>query len=203
MKMIFGIIGIFILSGFLFYITSCNEKSKVNGQGNSSQNLDTSKMIKTKVEENPYPALREQSLSITAEQLQLNLDNSKTIAYGIIMEWDLTDVVVSVVTFQTGDASLYISTGQIYMGGFTHENVNEAAKSFVENGQEFLKYAKPITETPLPYKNCVRFYFLTNKGKFYIQETVENIENNKSNLTKLFDLGNKVITEYREITDNK
>ena len=184
-------------------MTSCNGNAKANKQENKTQNSDTTKVKETKVQDNPYPALREQSFSITAEQLQLNLDNSKTIAYGIIMEWDITDAIISVVTFQTGDASMYISTGQIFMGGFAHETVKNSTKQLVENGQEYLKLAKPTTETPHPDKGCVRFYFLTNKGKFYIQDTVENIENNKSSLTKLFELGNNVITEYRKVTDDK
>jgi len=201
MKMIYGIIGVLLIGGLVFYLTSCSNKSKKSGQENSQQISDTAQVKETKVKENPYPGLRAQSFSITPEQLQLKLDDTKTIAYGLIMEWDITDAVISVVTFQTGDASLYISTGQIFIGGVAHENIKNSALAFINSGQEYLSLAKPTTETPLPDKGCVRFYFLTNKGKFYIQDTVENIENSKSNLTKLFGLGNNVITEYRKITD--
>ena len=97
---------------------------------------------------------------------------------------------------------MYISTGQIFIGGIAHENIKNSALSFVNSGQEYLAFAKPTVETPLPDKGCVRFYFLTNKGKFYIQDTTENIEHNKSELTKLFELGNQVISEYRKTTDN-
>ena len=196
--MLYGIIGLIIIGGLLFFVTSCNGDVKGNKKENKIYNSET-----TKVQDNPYPALREQSFSITPEQLKLNLDNSKTIAYGIIMEWDITDAIISVVTFQTGDASLYLSTGQIFIGGFAHENVKSSAKQLMEQGQEYLKLAEFTSVTPHPDKGCVRFYFLTNKGKFYIQDTIENIENNNSNLTKLFELGNNVITEYRIITDEK
>ncbi len=199
--MIYGIIGVLLIGGLAFYLTSCNNKSKESGQEHSQQISDTAKVKETKVKENPYPALRTQSFSITPEQLQLKLDDTKTIAYGLIMEWDITDAVISVVTFQTGDASMYISTGQIFIGGISHENIKNSALTFINSGQEYLTLAKPTTETSLPDKGCVRFYFLTNKGKFYIQDTVENIENSKSSLTKLFELGNNVITEYRKTTD--
>ncbi len=193
--MIYGIISVLLIGGLVFYFTSCKTKSKESVQDNSQKISDTAKVKETIVKENPYPALRTQSFSITPEQLQLKLDDTKTIAYGIIMEWDITDAVISVVTFQTGDASMYISTGQIFMGGFAHENIRSSALTFITSGQEYLALAKPTTETPLPDKGCVRFYFLTNKGKYYLQDTVENIENNKSSLTKLFDLGNLVISE--------
>jgi len=199
--MTYGIVGVLLIGGLVFYLTSCNNKSKEGEQKNSQQITDTSKVKETKEKENPYPALRTQSFSITPDQLQLKLDDTKIIAYGLIMEWDITDAVISVVTFQTGDASIYISTGQIFMGGFAHENIRNSALTFINSGQEYLSFSKPTTETPLPDKGCVRFYFLTNKGKYYMQETVENIENNKSSLTKLFDLGNNVITEYRKTTD--
>ena len=182
-------------------MTSCNNKG--NKKDNLIQSSKTENVKETKVKENPYPLLIKQSLSITPEQLKLNLDNSKTAVYGIIMEWDVSDAIVSVVSFQTGDASVYISTGQMFIGGYAHENIINSAKKFVEQGQEYLKLAKATTETPEPDKGCVRFYFLTNKGKFYLQDTVENIENNKSDLSKLFELGNNVITEYRQMTENK
>lgn len=198
--MTYGIIGVLLIGGLAFYLTSCNNKSKKSEQENS-QISDTAQVKETELDENPYPGLRTQSFSITPEQLQLKLDDTKTIVYGLIMEWDITDAVISVVTFQTGDASMYISTGQIFIGGVAHENIKNSALIFINSGQEYLSLAKPTTETPLPDKGYVRFYFLTNKGKFYIQDTVENIENSKSNLTRLFELGNNVITEYRKTTD--
>ena len=203
MKMIFGIIVIIFIGGILLLMTGSNENVKANNLDNITQDSDTSIVKKTKVQDNPYHALREQSFNTTAAQLQLKLDNTKTIVYGVIMEWDITDAIVSLVAFQTGDASMYVSTGQIFIGGFAHENVKISALQFVEIGQEYLELAKPTTETPKLDNGCVRFYFLTNKGKYYIQGTVDNIESNKSNLTKLFDAGNNVITEYRKVTDNK
>ncbi len=37
------------------------------------------------------------------------LDKNKTIVYGAVMDWDIGGAVATVVAFQTGDASLYIS----------------------------------------------------------------------------------------------
>lgn len=200
--MTYLIIGIILAGGLAFYLTSCNNNSKANGKTSADQPLDSNKVKKTKVQENPYPGLRNQSLSVTPDQLQLKLDDSKTSVYGIVMDWDIGKAVATVVAFQNGDASLYVSAGQIYIGGYAHENVKNAALVFVKEGQQHLTNATLTTETPLPDKDCVRFYFLTNKGKYFLHEKVENIENKKSDLTNLFDLGNRVITEYRITTND-
>jgi hypothetical protein len=119
------------------------------------------------------------------------------------MDWAVTNGVATIVAFQTGDASMYLSGGQIYIGGFAHANVKNAGLAFVKEAQNYLTKAIKTESTALPDKNCIRFYLLTNHGKFSYQETVENIQNKSSEWTKLFALGNKVITEYRAIVDNK
>ena len=197
------ITGLIIAGGLIFCMASYGNNSKSNQQTNSDQPQDPSKSKKTKVKENPFPELRNQSLSVTPDQLDLKFDDNKTLVYGIVMDWDIGKAVATVVAFQTGDASLYLSTGQIYIGGYAHENIKKAGLALVREGQNFFSQVKPATETPLPDKDCVRFYFLTNKGKYFIQETVENIQNKKSEFTHLFDLGNNIITEYRIIIEKQ
>lgn len=201
MKMIYGILGLVAIAGLVFYMTSCSNKLQVKSEARIEENQDTSNNMKTKVKENPYFDFRNQSLSVTPEQLQLKLDNKTTITYGVVMDWDIGKAVVTVVAFQTGDASMYVSAGQIYIGGYAHDNIKKAGLSFVEYAQQYLSKANPTTETKLPDKNCIGFYFLTNKGKYYIQETVENVKSKSSEFTHLFDLGNNVITEYRITID--
>ena len=201
MKMIYAFIGIVLVGSILFYFTSCRNKSGTNSQSETKQNIETGKVRETKVQENMYPELRNKSLTVTANELQLKLDSNKTIVYGAIMDWDIGQAIATVVSFQTGDASLYISAGQIYIGGYAHENVRNAGLAFVNESQNYLSKAKATEDTSLPDKGCVRFYFLTNKGKFTFQETVENITSKKSDWKQLFELGNNVITEYRTTTD--
>jgi len=174
-----------------------------------TQKEGTMKMRKYKTEENCYYGLRELALSVTPEELKSNLDDSKTCVYGVIMDWNLAgflktsdeDDVLTVVAFQTGDASLYFSSGTIIIGGRAHENIKSAALDFVREGQHHLQKAKLATETPLPDKGKVKFYLLTNKGKYVLEEKFENIENGKSDLFHFFELGNRVITEFRLITE--
>jgi hypothetical protein len=201
MKMVYTFIGMIIVGGLIFYLSSCKNKSAASKQSDTRQDIDTGKVRETKVQENMYPELRNKSLTVTADELNLRLDSNKTIIYGAVMDWDIGQAIATVVSFRTGDASLYISAGQIYIGGYAHENIRIAGLAFVNESQNYLSKAQAIENTSLPDKGCVRFYFLTNKGKFTFQETVENITNKNSDWTKLFDLGNNVITAYRATTD--
>lgn len=157
---------------------------------------------KTKVTDNPYPGMRSQAINVTPDQLQLRLENDKDI-FGIVMDWNMGDVIVTVVSFKTGDASVYMSTGQAFIGGYAHEPVINAAKQFVIIGEKYLSKATKTDKTEPTNENKVNFYFLTKSSKYYIEDDFTNIENNTSDLLGLFEAGNKVITEYRLISDEK
>ena len=166
------------------------------------QMQDTGKPRETKLKENPYMDMRNLAISAKPDQLKLNLDNNTTTVYGVVMDYDMGAAVVTVSAFQTGDASLYLSTGQIFIGGYSHENIKQAGLAFVKEAQNYLPKSKLSESTPLPDKDCIRFYLLTNKGIFFYQETVTNIKNEGSDWTKLFYLANNVITQYRMIDQN-
>jgi len=112
MKMTTGIIiGILILTTSLG-LFAC--KGKLQGKDKVKQD---DKVKETKVADNPYLDLRTQAINVTPDQLQLQLDNDKDI-YGIVMDWNMGDAIVTVVSFKTGDASVYLSTGQAFIGGW-------------------------------------------------------------------------------------
>ncbi|MBU2556953.1 MAG: hypothetical protein KJ578_04145 [Bacteroidetes bacterium] len=183
-----------IIIGLLILITSLGLfacKGKLQGKD---------KVKETKVADNPYLDLRTQAINVTPDQLQLKLDNDKDI-YGIVMDWNMGDAIVTVVSFKTGDASVYMSTGQAFIGGYAHETVINAAKQFVISGEKY--FSKAIkTENSEPTKEQkVDFYFLTKSGRYYIEEDFTKIENSTSDLLGLFEAGNQVITEYRLKTD--
>ena len=192
-----------LLIGLLILITSIGVyacKGKIQGKEKVNQQEDNVK--KTKVKDNPYPGLRNQAINVTPEQLQLQLDNDNDI-YGLVMDWNMGDAIVTVISFKTGDASVYLSTGQAFIGGYDHETVINAAKKFVAEGEKFLPKATKTDNTEPTNENKVDFYFLTKSGKYYIEDDFGKIENETSELFGLFEAGNQVITEYRFITDKK
>ncbi|MBV4357592.1 hypothetical protein [Pinibacter aurantiacus] len=144
---------------------------------------------------NPYAGLRHLALSVTPEKLHLSLPVDQTIVYGVLMDMDMGTGFGSFASFQTGDASFYLSNGSGIMGGVTDQNVRDAAKKFVATAQTYIDKTSKTEYTPLPRKNYVGFYFLTNKGLFFADEKLDNIGTAASIWAPLIDAGNKVANE--------
>ena len=143
------------------------------------------------------------AFTATPEQLGLSLPSDKTIVYGVVMDWEMGGAVATTISYQTGDASLYLSSGGGVIGGGQHQNVSSAAKQFVNLAQTYLDKAVKTEVTDLPSTDEVKFYLLTNKEIFVGQEQMNNFENNSSKWLQLFEDGNKVFTELRLTTEKK
>ena len=190
------IIGVALIIASGIFIASKPKKQSVDNQANKqTENI-------SEQQENPFNDLRQMALSATPEQLGLpTYDENKV--FGIVMDWDLGDGIATVAAYETGDASMYLSSGGGVIGGGQHDNVRQAVFPYVQLGQEFLSESKRTESTPLPGKDCVRFYLLTNKGTYYAQEKMKNIENESSDWLRLFEEANKVLTELRLTTEEK
>ena len=164
-------------------------------------NNDTSKIKVDDPEENLYERLRNIALYVTPEKLKLSLPADETIVFGVIMDWEIEDMIVSTVAYLTGDASLYFSTGQIIIGGGQHENVREASIQFVSFAETFLDKATKTQKVTLPTKDQVKFYLLTNNGIYVGQDIMNNLEDYSSEWSELFEEGNNVMTELRLIVE--
>ena len=200
MKMTYIIIGIILAGGLVFYLISCGNRSKVNDKQTIAEQ-DTSKPKVHQTKENAFEGLRNMAFTATTEQLGLSLPTDKTIVYGVIMDWEMGDATASTIAYQTGDASLYLSSGGGVIGGGQHQNVNNAAKQFVSLAQTFLDKTTKTETTPLPSTDEVKFYLLTNKGIYVGQEQMKNFENSSSIWLKLFEEGNIVLTELRKTSE--
>jgi hypothetical protein len=193
MKMTYIIIGIILVGGLVFYLTSCKNKPT----------SDTSNVKVHNPKDNPFDGLRNMAFTATPEQLGLSLPTDKTVVYGIVMDWGMSGAVATTVSYQTGDASLYLSSGGGVIGGGQHQNVNSAAKQFVNLAQSYLDKVAKTETTDLPTEDEVKFYLLTNKGVFVGQEQMKNFENKSSRWLELFEEGNKVLTELRLTTEKR
>jgi hypothetical protein len=204
MKMTYVIIGLILTAGLVFYISSCKNKSSTDkNKLTEQQTNDTSQLKKVDPNNNPYQDLRNLALGATMEQIGVQFPSDQTKIYGVIMDWDLGKGTATLVAFLSGDASLYLSSGGGVIGGSGHNNVKQAAASFIKKADEYLSQTTKTDSTPLPGKDGVKFYFLTNNGKFVGQEEVKNFDNNSSQWLDLFEEGNKLITEIRMVADMK
>lgn len=180
-------IGIAVVSAI--YLVSCNNKE--------TRTEDKPKAHQTS--KNAYSDLRKQTFSVTPEMLELSLDNNKAIVYGVVMDWEMGGAIATTISFITGDASLYLSSGGAIIGGGQHENVNQASKNFTTLAQDFLAKSIKTEETSLPGSDEIKFYLLTNKGVYVGKDTISNFENNSSPWMKMFNEGNKLLSELRTV----
>lgn len=200
MKITYTLIAALLFIALTNYLLSCKDKRP--SHESDEQTMAASDTMKVhNVSENHYQDLRNMALRVTPEQLHLSLPADRTKVFGVIMDWDLGEGIATFVSFETGDASMYLSSGGGMIGGSGHENVVNAAKAFVARAQNYLEKASKVENTPLPDKNCVRFYMLTNKGTFSAQEQLKNFDNRTSAWLPLFEEGNKVITELRIVEE--
>jgi regulator of RNase E activity RraB len=165
-------------------------------------NPNESEIIQSTIE-NDFVALRDMAFTVTADQLNLSLSTDETAVYGVIMDWEMDGTTATVISFYTGDASLYLSSGGGVIGGGQHKNVSIAAKQFVQIAQLFLDKASPDQMRNIPVADQVKFHLLTNNGIYVVQDEVKNFENKSSKCLRLFEESNKVLTELRMITENK
>lgn len=196
MRMTYLIIGILLITGIAFYLTSCKSKASTDDKQTATKQDTTSpKVYHTKT--NTFNDLREMAFSATPELLQLSLPTDKTVVYGVIMDWGIDTATATVVSYQTGDASMYLSSGGGVIGGGQYQNVSSAAKQFVALAQTYLDKVIKTETNSLPQQDEVKFYLLTNKGTFFGREVMKNFENNTSTWLPLFEEGNKVLSELR------
>ena len=188
------IFGLVIAGGLIYYLTTRNTSE-------ATDNQSTQRTMKP--EDNPYLGLRGQIFESTPEQIGLTSTEDEK-AYAVVMDVSLgQDGTMTLVSIIDGNASIYLSSGGGVIGGVAHESVRKAAIDFVNAGEKYISKMVSVDTFPLPKMDNARFYVLTNKGKYSIEEEMDKIENGKSNLESFFYSGDKVITELRLTTEKK
>ena len=119
--------------------------------------------------------------------------------WGVIMDWGVASGPVSIVAVADGSASIYISNGGGYLGGYAHESIRNAARDMVKLAAEVQSQTTVTTVYPLPRRGEVIFYLLTDAGIFTAGGSEEELQTHRHFLSKLGDAGQEVITQYRLI----
>jgi hypothetical protein len=157
----------------------------------------------TEQQNNPYEKFRNIAFSATSQQLKLETNDSNLDVYGCIVEWFTGENIVTIVAFKTGDVSMYLRSGQIYVGGYAHENIETNGLNLIHEASTKISITKYTDDYSLPIKGNVNYYLLTNKGKYYATEKSDNLQAHNSEWNKTFEFVNKIIYEYRSISENK
>jgi len=147
MSMAYLIPGILLIGGLAYYLASRKSKAG-SADKQTAAKQDTKSPKEDHARSNTYNDLRGMAFRVTPEQLQLPFPLDKTIVYGVIMDWGIDTATATIVSYRTGDASVYVSSGGGIIGGGQHKAVNHAAKQFAALGQTYLdKVAKTETNS--------------------------------------------------------
>lgn len=144
-----------------------------------------------------YIGLRKQALEMSPASIDVAVESDSIKPWGILMEMGYPKGVATLVSFATGDASLYFSTGGGVLGGITQESVGSAAKRFVSMAQYHTGRMETATSYPLPDPGKVKFYVLMPQGVLAAEDSAEELGRGKSDLSPLFYAGQDVITRLR------
>ena len=188
-----------ILIGIAFAVWKLLQRSQSNPSNTIQVETATNKSNE-KPRNNAFNEMRNRALTFPSEQFEIEHQTATPIVYGVVMDWNLGEGTATFVSFMSGDASMYTSTGGGVIGGVGHENVRKASIQFMKKGQNFVSKAQRSDDLSLPNSNSVKFFLLTTQGRFVAEERLHNFDNGSSQWLDLFEEANKVITELRAIS---
>lgn len=148
-----------------------------------------------------YMSLRRQALGQTPESLSLERQAGEP--YGVLMEMGIPNSVITLACFANGDAGIYYKTGGGMKGGKAHESVRNVVQEFLAQAKEALPRMIPTTNHPAPDADRVRFYVLTPEGLFTTETDRYALADSENALSALFYSGQAVVTEMRQVQEQK
>lgn len=143
--------------------------------------------------------LREQAL--TAPATELGTELSPNTPFLVLMDMGYDKAVVSVVATQSGDASIYFSSGGGIIGGGAHENVRRAALNLVSESAKYLEGLTKANQFSSPANGNVRFFVRTPEAVLVSPDVSESrLGSGNDLLSPLFYAAQDVITQLRQQT---
>ena len=150
-----------------------------------------------KAPSNAMVELREKVFSITPADIGIAPSATHSQVWGVVMEFQQSGVVVSVVGFADGTTSLYLSSGGGVIGGGEHPSIKTATTQWLQVAEQHLSEMTPAAEHPFPKLGRVCFYVLTYKGLLTADVDEEALKQRSHVLFPIFYAGHEVITQLR------
>jgi hypothetical protein len=142
--------------------------------------------------------LRQQALSVDAEQLGLaTLEGCKRV-WGVLMETGYAEAVATLVALADGTTSLYVSNGGGVIGAGEHHAVRAASNALLHKADTHLGGFAPATATPPPEVGRVRFYVRTFDGTLVAEAEERTLGEGRHPLSPVFYAAHAVIAAVAE-----
>jgi hypothetical protein len=146
--------------------------------------------------------LRMMALTIPPHEIGMKPSEEFPSVYGMLMDWFVGDMMVTLFATMRGTASLYSNSTFGIIGGEAHEAVRKAAIDFVRAGDSYLSRAKATSKYAYPLPNSVRFTFLTFEGVRFLDANHQAILDKTSDYASLFGSAQDVVSELRLIAQD-
>ena len=159
------------------------------------------KIVSKLVSGNTYEQTRVAALSVTPDQLGLNIPQGAIKVYGVVMDWDMSGTILTLTAYINGAANAVLSSGAAVVGGGKNPAVAEEASEFVLVAQNYINKTLHVTTSGLPAPGTVRFNLLTNQGVYAAQELLSAINDNSSPWIGLFFRGSMLLDEIKKTAE--
>jgi hypothetical protein len=157
-------------------------------------------------ESDVYNDLRNRALNVTLSELGLTADPNAPV-HAVVMETGDSGSVATFACLGDGTVSLYLSTGGGVIGGGQHESVRSACFEMLsitnEYAQDFIAACERVSTFPLPGDGEVFFYLVTAVGVYQAQCKEDALTEQRDPFSSLFNNCHAVMTEVREIEQNR
>ena len=119
----------------------------------------------------------------------------------VLMDWNIGGAVATVVAFDDGSTSLYLSSGGGFIGAGGHENVRTAAAEFRTLAASLIREFQPTDSFPLAPGKSIIFYIVTDSATLTSGPiSTSAVHRPEHPLFKLQQTAQRVITEIRRAT---
>lgn len=153
--------------------------------------------------EDVYWDLRDMALHMKPEALGLNPTDDRE-PFAVVMDMDVNGKTATIISFATGDASLYVSTGGSVIGGGVSQDVASAAKKLVKAATSHLAVMTKVDRQPLPQAGQVIFYVVTREGIYSPgSRSQQALGDGQDSLSPLFYDGMEVLTQMRLLEESQ
>lgn len=121
--------------------------------------------------------------------------------YGVMMDWPVDTVIVSVVSLLDGTTSLYTTGTFGLIGGGVHESVRRASNQFLQLAEACYADAGPTHDFGYPTPDRMRFYLLCYDGLRMIEDTQEAFRRGRDQRAAIAAAAQEVVSALRELQE--
>jgi hypothetical protein len=142
--------------------------------------------------------LRQNALEFRFDGMAAEETAGSPVPFGLVSEFRQGEAVVTMAAFQTGDVSLYFSTGGGILGGIGRPELAALAKESVAALAPMVSQLTrdDASEPPGPGEIC--FYVLTPGGRFTARAMTSDMVKRDGPIVQLVRLSGALLTKVRE-----